>query len=134
MPTSTEFVAKVPEMRKYRTLKYVSDYAPAIYGIMLLLTSFLNRVLSFEMYISYVVVTGLAMFAAVYVSLRKMRSMKPEIADKFAAEFEAHSGTKFHGHFLAITQTPHIVPVTNADGTKSDWAITRHEDGFMVRG
>lgn len=134
MSTSTDFVAKVPEMRQYRSAKYVSDYAPALYGIMLLLTSFLNRVLSFEMYIGYVVVTGLIMFATVYATSRKMRSMRPEIAAKFAEEFEANSGLKFHSNFLAIVQTPAIVPVTNDDGTKGNWEITRHPEGFAVRG
>jgi hypothetical protein len=134
MSTSTEFVANVPQMKQYRIAKYVSDYAPAMYGIMLLLTSFLNRVLSFEMYMGYVVVTGLIMLAAVYVSLRKMRSMRPEIAGKFAEEFEENSGLKFHSNFFAITQTPAVVPVANDDGTKSSWTITRHADGFMVRG
>lgn len=131
MSTSTNFIANVPEARKFRTAKWLSDYTPAMYGIMLLLTSFLNRLMSFEMYIGFVIGTGLVMLVIVYFFSRRVHSLKPVINLKFAEEFESHSGIEFLKNF-PITATPHLIPLTSEDGTETQWSVTKHADGFSV--
>jgi hypothetical protein len=126
MSSIETFTADVPEVKKFRTATAISEWTPVTAMFLVLLAMIFSGA-----GIQVAIVGTIAALAVKLIAKSVAIRSGTTISERFAREFEAHTGNGFPNNF-PITSQPKIIPVTNTDGTSTNWLVRPEHSGFNV--